>query len=220
MDTGSWWPDGDASAGRIPLSALEHAEYCLRQAALIHVEAVFTDDARTASGTIAHHKVHELKIPPPRSNAGVRVVTGVPVWSDHLGLYGICDAVEMSPASVMPVEHKIGPYVPGGPADVQAAAQALCLEEMLGIQVPLACVFSHADRRRHQIDVSAALKSRIVELANTFRTVLAATRLPDAVNDRRCRRCSLRNDCMPGLATAALAATDPFTVPSDENVDD
>ena len=35
MDSGSWWPDGDASAGRIPLSALEHADYCLRQAALI-----------------------------------------------------------------------------------------------------------------------------------------------------------------------------------------
>jgi CRISPR-associated exonuclease Cas4 len=39
MDSGSWWPDGDTSAGRIPLSALEHADYFLRQAALIHVVA-------------------------------------------------------------------------------------------------------------------------------------------------------------------------------------
>ena len=44
MDSGSWWPDDDTSAGRIPLSALEHADYCLRQAALIHVDGVFADD--------------------------------------------------------------------------------------------------------------------------------------------------------------------------------
>ena len=79
MDCGSWWPDGDASAGRISLSALEHADYCLRQAALIHVDGVFANDARTVSGTLAHHNVHEMKNPVARSEAATRILTGVPV---------------------------------------------------------------------------------------------------------------------------------------------
>ena len=79
MDPGSWWPDGDATAGRIPLSALEHAGYCLRQAALIHADGVFADDARTVSGTLAHQNVHEMKNPAARSETATRIFTGVPV---------------------------------------------------------------------------------------------------------------------------------------------
>jgi len=220
MDSGSWWPDGDASAGRIPLSALEHADYCLRQAALIHVEGVFADDARTVSGTLAHQNVHEMKNPAARSGAATRILTGVPVWSHRLGLYGICDAIEISPGTALPVEHKIGPYVPGGPADVQAAGQALCLAEMLGIDVPAACVFSHADRRRHLVQVTPALTTRVEELALSLRMVLRTSRLPEAVHDRRCRRCSVRHDCLPNLVSAVAAAPDPFTVPSAETPDD
>jgi CRISPR-associated exonuclease Cas4 len=220
MTAGSWWPDGDTGAGRIPLAALEHADYCLRQAALIHVDGVFLDDARTVSGTLAHQNVHELKYPLRRSEAGTRIVTGVPVWSDRLGLYGICDAVEMSVSSVLPIEHKIGPYHPGGPADVQAAAQALCLAEMLAIDVPAACVFSHADRRRHRVEVTPALNSRIQELAAAIRRVLETPHLPEAVYGPRCRRCSLRDDCLPNLISAAATAPDPFTVSSAERPDD
>jgi CRISPR-associated exonuclease Cas4 len=212
MEAQQWWPDGDAGAGRIPLSALEHADYCLRQAALIHVDGIFADDVRTASGTLAHRNVHELRNPLPRSEVGTRTVTGVPVWSDRLGLYGICDAIEMSAGLVLPVEHKIGPYVAGGPADIQAAAQALCLGEMLGIDVPAACIFSHADRRRHHVEVTATLKARIDELATAVRAVLETSQLPEAVHDRRCRRCSLRHDCLPSLALATAAVPSPFTV--------
>src|SRR6266496_1371618 len=190
METGSWWPDGDISADRIPLAAL------------------------------AHQNVHELKCPLPRSDAGPRIVTGVPVWSERLGLYGICDAVEVSASSVLPIEHKIGPYHPGGPADVQAAAQALSLAEMLNIDVPAACVFSHADRRRHRVAVTLALNSRIEELTAAIRMALETPQLPEAVHGPRCRRCSLRHDCLPNLASAATAASDPFAVSSAESPDD
>jgi CRISPR-associated protein Cas1 len=116
------------------------------------------------SGTLAHQNVHKLKNPLPKSETGSRMITGVPVWSERLALYGICDAVEITGAAVLPVEHKIGPYVPGGPADLQAAAQAAGLAEMLGTSVPAACVFSYADRRRHRVEVTPALISRIEEL--------------------------------------------------------
>jgi CRISPR-associated exonuclease Cas4 len=126
----------------------------------------------------------------------------------------------MSATSVLPIEHKIGPYHPGGPADVQAAAQALCLAEMLSIDVPAACVFSHADRRRHRVQISATLSSRVEELTTAVRVVLGMPQLPGAVHGPRCRRCSLRHDCLPKLVSAAAAAPDPFAVPSAESLDD
>jgi CRISPR-associated exonuclease Cas4 len=91
---------------------------------------------------------------------------------------------------------------------------------MLGIDVPAACVFSHADRHRHLIQVSPALKSRVEELASALRTVLRTSQLPKVVYDRRCHRCSLHHDCLPKLASAVAAAPDPFTVPSAEDPDD
>ncbi|MBB3810663.1 hypothetical protein FHS81_002765 [Pseudochelatococcus contaminans] len=45
----------DAGEGEpIPLSALQHAVYCLRQAALIHLERLWADNRFTAEGDILH----------------------------------------------------------------------------------------------------------------------------------------------------------------------
>ena len=38
----------------IPLSALQHAVYCLRQAALIHVERLWEENRFTAEGRVLH----------------------------------------------------------------------------------------------------------------------------------------------------------------------
>jgi CRISPR-associated exonuclease Cas4 len=142
----TWWPDGDTHAERIPLSALEHHAYCPRQAALIHVDGVFTDDVNTVRGHLAHDRVDRTGIR-ATATAGMRQHYAVPVWSTTLGLYGRCDVVEVRAEIAVPVEHKIGTYHPGGPADIQVAAQALCLREMLDFEVPHGEVFTHADRR-------------------------------------------------------------------------
>ncbi len=206
-----WWPGGDQQAGRIPLSALEHYAYCPRQAALIHLDSVFTDNIDTVRGNIAHDRVHQPS-PPARASkgTGIRMVTGVPVWSDQLGLYGICDVIELTADSAVPIEHKVGRYVAGGPADVQAAAQAICLREMLTCDVPHAEVFSHADRRRHRIELTNTLLARVAAVAESFRSVLRSDRLPDAVADRRCRNCSLRSDCLPDLVASRVDQVDIF----------
>ena len=145
--------------------------------------------------------------------AGGRLLTGVPVWSNRLNLYGICDAVEVTRDAVVPVEHKIGRYRPGGPADVQAAAQAICLAEMQPLPVPHAAVFSYTDRRRHTITLTAELTALVERTADEVRSMLAANQLPTARQDSRCRRCSLRSDCLPELATppAAQATASLYT---------
>jgi CRISPR-associated exonuclease Cas4 len=192
----TWWPDGDQDASRIPISAVEHYAYCPRQAGLIHVDGVFTDDVNTVRGQLAHERVDRPGI---RATAtpGTRQHYAVPVYSRALGLYGRCDVVEIGDGIAVPIEHKIGVYRPGGPADLQAAAQALCLRETLALQVPYAQVFTHADRRRHRVDLTTELIDRVTRIVAELRTVLAAAPLPAPVADRRCRRCSLLDDCLP-----------------------
>ncbi|ABD12702.1 CRISPR-associated exonuclease, Cas4 family [Frankia casuarinae] len=212
MNPSDWWPGGDAHAGRLPISALEHHAYCPRQAALIHLDNVFADNIETMRGNVAHAHVHEPSpaVPTPQGNR-IRQVTGLQVWSDRLGLYGVCDVVEISSTSAIPIEHKVGPYVPGGPADLQAGAQALCLRDMLTLDVPYAEVFSHTDRRRHRVDLTDTLATRIITAAERMRDILTTAALPEAVADRRCRRCSLHHDCLPELANAAAGTHDLFT---------
>lgn len=211
MTSGRWWPGGDSQVDRVALSALEHHAYCARQAALIHLDGVFTDNVDTTRGNVAHSRVHaepaRHRAPVP---AGGRHLTGVQVWSERLGLYGVCDVVEVTRTQVVPIEHKVGRYVPGGPADIQAAAQAICLAEMQTRPVPHAVVYSYAERRRHTVDLTADLVWRVESTAEAVRATLAGPALPRAAADRRCHACSLRADCLPDLDPKNAADTDLF----------
>ncbi len=185
-------PDGRRS---IPISALEHYAYCPRQAALIHVERYFDASVETVRGDLAHAAVD--RIGPDQRRDGTRVFRSLPVWSDELGLHGVCDVVQFDAAGPMPVEHKSGAYHRAGPADVQVAAQVLCLREMFGADVPVGVVYAGKDRRRHEVLVDTSLAGRVREMTWAIRALFDEHLVPDGVRDARCRRCSLRPGCMP-----------------------
>lgn len=191
----------------VPLSALEHVAYCERQAALIHVEAVWSASVDTVRGDLAHQAVD---LPGTRSRHGLVTIRALPVHSAQHGLHGVCDLVEFTGDIAAPVEYKVGSYRPDGPADLQVGGQAICLAEA-GYQVPLGYVYSAADRRRHAISISADLISRTLAAADRMRALLAETRMPPARNDRRCRRCSLRDDCLPEITYTRRHTDDLFT---------
>ena len=188
---------GEGDLVQVSLSALEHYAYCPRQCGLILLEDAFTDDAATVRGTLLHQRVDT---PGNRGRGDVRTLHALPVWHDGYGLTGICDTVELhADGRILPVEHKSGRNRPGGPADVQAAAQAICLEEMFRRPVHEAAIYTAADRRRHSVRVDDALRSRVLELTDAVRSLLTTDRLPSPVADNRCRRCSMATGCMPRL---------------------
>ena len=204
---------------QVPLSALEHFDYCPRQAGLILLEDGFADDAATVRGTLLHQRVHE---PGQDTRDGLRTLRALPVWSDEFGLTGVCDVVEIyADGTIVPVEHKSGGYHAGGPADVQLAAQAMCLEEMFKTSVAEGVIFSSADRRRHLVTVDKALRDRVASEAAEVRAIMAHEQLPAAVSGSRCRRCSMNHVCLPkvmtgkGSFTRAVAAL--FTVPPESD---
>jgi CRISPR-associated exonuclease Cas4 len=202
-------PAGPADSDRVsvPLSALEHVAYCARQAALIDVEATWADSVDTVRGDLAHRAVD---LPATRNRRGLTTIRSLPVHSVRLGLHGVCDLVEIAGNSATPVEYKVGAYHPDGPANIQLGGQAACLMEA-GFQVPVGYVYSAADRRRHLVTITDELLDKVAHFAEAMRALLSREKLPLAVHDRRCRRCSLRDDCLPELTQQVATNADLFT---------
>lgn len=184
----------------IPLSALQHWAYCPRQCALIHQEQEFADNVHTARGQAVHHLVDQ---PGVELQAGVKVERSLPLWSLRLGLIGKADLVEFHPdGSAYPVEFKHGRKRRARHDDIQLAAQALCLEEMLGRPVTKGAIYHASSHRRREVEITAELRSLVVESASAIRAMLASGRIPPPVNDQRCRDCSLKEICQPELVAA------------------
>jgi len=183
---------------KIPLSALNQYAYCPRRCYLIHAEGEFTDNIHTQSGTNEHERVdqlaHDIK-------KGVRVEFALPVWSDQLNITGRCDVVEFHPdGMVFPVEYKHGKRKQWLNDDLQVAAQAMCLEEMLKVHIPMAAIYHIQTRRRREVSIDQTLRSQVVATINAVAGLLNSRLCPPPIEDKkRCPQCSLNELCNPEL---------------------
>jgi len=189
----------DIDAGwEVPISAIEHYSYCPRQCALIHVEQIYEENYYTIKGKLAHERVDSGDDRPVR---GIKVARAVPLWSVRLGLVGKADLVEFRPSGPYPVEYKVGRRV-GTHPDLQLCAQAMCLEEMLSTKVDKGALYYHGVRRRYEIEIDRELRRKTTEIIARIREMLVQQVLPPAVNDKRCRNCSLLHSCLPGVSAS------------------
>ena len=185
----------------IMISALRHYSYCPRSLALIHMEQVFTENVHTLRGTHEHERVDQIQ---HDTVAGVRVEYALPIWSQRLGLTGRCDAVEFHPdGSIFPVEYKHGRRKKWVNDDLQLVAQAVCLEEMLNVQIPQGAIFHQQSRRRREVIFHEPLRKELEQTVTALRLMLQSGILPPPTSDvRRCPECSLLDICQPDLARA------------------
>lgn len=190
--TAADWDENDL----IMLSALEHYSYCPRQCALIHLEQSFDENVFTLRGRAVHEQVDE---PEWTVEKGVRVERALPLWSDRFGLVGKADVVEFHGATPYPVEYKHGPRRQKEHDDLQLCAQAMCLEEMTGQPVPCGAIFHHSSRRRREVEFTPVLRQKVEQYVKEIRAMLASRTLPPAVNDARCKNCSLQDSCLPSV---------------------
>ena len=195
----------------IPLSALQHWHYCPRQCGLIHLEQVFDDNVHTLRGQAVHARVDK---PGVETAKGVRVERAMPLWHDALGLVGKADVVEFLPGGVpYPVEYKHGNRNKAADIaacdDIQLAAQALCLEHMLGKPVHEGALYYATSKRRRVVAITAELREGVAQTAQAIRQMLATTLLPPVLHAaqaaRRCKACSLIDRCQPQALPAGLA---------------
>jgi CRISPR-associated exonuclease Cas4 len=175
----------------VPISALEHYSYCPRQCALILVDGIWSDNEHTVRGERGHRRADQ---PGARRERGRVVSRAVPLFSERLRLNGRADAVEITDEGV----YKIGRRH-GDAATIQLCAEALCLEEMLGLPVPLGYLWFSATRRRERVEFGDGLRRQTVEMIEAVRQLRDGEPLPVAVDDERCRHCQLAGHCLPSV---------------------
>lgn len=209
-----------ADPEQISLSALQHWHYCPRQCGLIHLEQVFDENVHTLRGQAVHAKVDK---PGVETTKGVRVERAMPLWHDELGLVGKADVVEFLPGGVpYPVEYKHGSRNKAADIaacdDIQLAAQAMCLETMLGKTVAEGALYYATSKRRRVVPITAQLRAEVVQTVQAVRQMLTSAKLPPPLvaeqAARRCKACSLLERCQPqathaGLMAARAALFDP-----------
>jgi len=180
----------------IAISALQHWLYCPRQCALIHVEQAWAENRFTAEGKVMHARAHDG---PDESRPGIRITRGMPVRSLRLGISGQCDIVEFhADGRVLPVEYKRGRPKAHRADEVQLCAQALCLEEMLGIEVTRGALYYGERHRRTEVEFDAELRQLVESTAAAVHDCFNAGTTPLAEYDpRRCDACSLIDQCQP-----------------------
>ncbi|MBO1924807.1 CRISPR-associated protein Cas4 [Thiomicrorhabdus sp. 6S3-12] len=182
----------------IPLSALQHYAFCPRQCALIHNEQVWSENWLTAQGQQLHQRVdHGL----PESRKGIRYERGVEVSAPSLGLTGKLDLVEVeiSTGVSFPVEYKRGKPKEDHIDLIQLCAQALCLEEMLSIEVSHGAIWYWQTRHRHQVEITVALRDETYGIIEATRQLLISGITPKAKYEKKCDACSLYELCNPKL---------------------
>lgn len=194
----------------LPISALQHLVYCDRQAALIHVERMWSENVHTVEGHHAHDQAHEAG---GESRGSVRIVRALPLRSLAAGLVGVADVVEFHRSESgavlpgrtgywrpFPIEYKKGKPKRHRADEVQLCAQALCLEEMFGVTVAEGALFYGKTKRRKQVVIDDALRSATLAAAVRFREIVEQRLTPPARWGPKCRQCSLIDDCRPRAA--------------------
>ncbi len=194
----------------LPLSALQHLLFCERQCALIHIEGLWEENPLTLEGRHLHDKAHEGR---GDTRADVRIARGLGLRSLRLGLVGKADVVEFHASNTLqgaqrpfPVEYKRGKPKSHDADKVQLCAQALCLEEMLEVQVPGGALFYGRTRRRLDVAFDRTLRALTEDTAARLHKMIAEGKTPSARRESKCDSCSLQNLCLPEALKRRLGA--------------
>ena len=219
-------PNDRSDESLVMLSALQHYLFCRRQCALIHLEQSWTENRLTASGRVLHERVDERKSETRRT---LRQATAVRLVSHRLGVFGVADMVEFhlmeserdetglriaAPLSGLsgfwrpfPVEYKRGKPKSHRADEVQLCAQAICLEEMLDVEIPAGALFYGEPRRRTDVIFNADLRHLTEETARGVRDLIDSGDTPEPSFGKWCASCSLVEECRPKLMASQRSAS-------------
>jgi len=197
----------------LPLSALQHLLFCERQCALIHIEQVWQENLFTAQGRILHERVDRGG---KTLGSNVHIAYSLLLRSLRLGLTGKADAVEFHRKvkngrkvwHPFPVEYKRGRPKSDDCDRVQLCAQAICLEEMLDVEISCGALFYGKIRRRHDVAFDPALRQKTEEAARRLHELIASGKTPPPVSTSKCKSCSLLDICIPKACKGTRSAKD------------
>jgi CRISPR-associated exonuclease Cas4 len=197
----------------LQLSGLQHLAFCRRQWALIHLEQQWQENQLTTEGAILHERADDAAFREKR--LGQLIVRALPLVSYRLGLSGKADVVEFEQVTdhansvklegrrghwrPFPVEYKRGKPKTSHIDRIQLCAQALCIEEMMGVTINVGAMFYWEVRAREAVAFTDQLRQKVGELATEMHQLFTRGVTPAAEKRPTCRRCSLKDVCLPEL---------------------
>lgn len=180
----------------LPISSLNHYNYCPKSVWIMFVCGEFLSNADTVEGALLHE----------RADSSERTVRGeliqhrtIFLYSDHYQIIGLADLIEEVRGKVYPVEYKKGQQGEWLNHQIQLCAQALCLEEMLHLRrrIREGYVYYAANGRRKAIRLTRRLRATTTQTITATRALLESSQAPVVKYGPKCRRCSLYPICLP-----------------------
>ena len=163
-----------------------------------------------------HDRVHHG---PNESRGDIRTVRQLRMRSCRLGLTGIADAVEFHQADTehpgvklphargqwypYPVEYKHGRPKKNSCDRVQLCAQAICLEEMLKLDITEGALYYGTIRHRVAVPLDSTLRRETEEASRRFHELIDSGITPPAQEGPQCKSCSIRELCLPSHLRSA-----------------
>jgi len=178
------------------IGSLNDLVFCSRRFALHQIEGIWADNQHTVLGTLLHEQADE---PGYETEAGVKIIRALPLFSKKYGLSGKADVVEVHDGKPFPIEYKKGKRRKFENDDVQLCAQALCLEEMFSAVIPEGAIYHASSKRRRVVELNEHLRDETMRIIDSARELLNGTEIPPAVYSPRCEECSLLAHCLPAL---------------------
>ena len=202
----------------LQISGIQHFMFCRRQWALIHIEGLWAENLRTVNGEIFHERAHDPSLSEKRGD--MITVRALRVFSSERGISGECDVVEFrrddeNGAKLRgrdgrwiptPIEYKSGSSKAGEADRLQLCAQAMCLEEMLGVEIELGYMFYGETHRREKVYINAELRQAVEDAVSEMHSYMNRGYTPKVKTGKFCNACSLKELCLPALCKNKSAA--------------
>ncbi len=178
----------------LPLAYLNAWEYCPRRFYLEYVLGEMEDNEHIILGRHLHRNVDREGT----SQEGETTIHNHQwVWSDHLLVAGIIDAVEERDGCPIPIEYKKGRMGNHLSDHFQLCAAGLCLEERTGKTISHGEIFYHANRRRQKVPFTPQLRQATEDAIAMARQAAQGAMPAPIDHPKKCQACSLQPICLP-----------------------
>lgn len=195
------------------LSGIQHFNFCPRQWGLIHLADEWQENVLTIGGDVMHERAHDDTLHERRGDT--IIVRGLTVRSSAMGVIGQCDVVEFHRSehghplagedglwSEFPVEYKHGHSKAIDADRLQLTAQAMCLEETFGSEIPYGFLYYGETRSRERVEFLKEIRQEVERDFAEMHSLYQKRWVPRAKYRKGCRSCSLYELCMPKAKSA------------------
>lgn len=194
----------------LQLSGIQHFCFCRRQWALIHIEQLWKENIKTVEENIVHERCHDDGFIEKRGE--LLITRGLRIFSRELGVTGQCDVVEFIKNKAgcslqgyegrwqpYPIEYKRGKSKLIDADRLQLCGQALCLEQMLKVEIPKGALYYNETHRREEVEFTTELREKFITMLQEMHGYYQNGYTPKVKPKTGCNSCSLKELCLPVL---------------------